>query len=101
MSLTELRLACLASPARARSLLTVRAAISSAVSSDSPRFFSPLLMCSYWRSRLAFHAFCGIWTSLQLESVVVIANYPTTVRPKRRFTLVAEVAGQLLVEDDG
>ena len=43
MSSIELRLACLASPARARSLLTVRAAISSAVSSLSPRFFEAFL----------------------------------------------------------
>ena len=36
-----------ASPERARSLLTVRAAISSALSSDRPCFRNPSLMCSY------------------------------------------------------
>ena len=41
----------LASPFRARSLFTVRAAISSAVSSDSPRSRAESLMCSYWRAR--------------------------------------------------
>ena len=38
------------SPARARCLLTVRAAISSA--RGLPRFSSDSLMCSYWRLRL-------------------------------------------------
>jgi hypothetical protein len=37
----------LASPDRARSLFTVRAAISLARFVDVPRFFSPSLMCSY------------------------------------------------------
>jgi len=36
-----------ASPARARSLFTVRAAISSARSVDAPRSFALFLMCSY------------------------------------------------------
>ncbi len=55
--------AFLASPARARSLFTVRAAISSAASSERPRSFRPSLMCSYCRSRLALHALCGIGPS--------------------------------------
>src|SRR6266513_2598764 len=63
MSWVELRLACLASPARARSLLTVRAAISSAVSSFSPRSRRPSLMWSYWRSRLSLQASCGMGAS--------------------------------------
>jgi len=37
------------SPACARSLLTVRAAISFARLVEAPRFFSPSLMCSYCR----------------------------------------------------
>jgi hypothetical protein len=45
------------SPARARCLLTVRAAISSARSSERPSSFSDSLMCRYWRSRLLLHAF--------------------------------------------
>src|SRR3954452_18636536 len=60
MSLVEDRLAVFASPARARSLFTVRAAISSAVSSSSPRSSRPSLMWSYWRSRLLLQACCGI-----------------------------------------
>src|SRR5438874_5508691 len=60
MSRSEVRLASVASPARARSLLTVRAAISSAVSSLLPRSSRPSLMCSYWRSRLALHRLCGM-----------------------------------------
>ena len=52
----ELRLDSAASPARARSLFTVRAAISLAVSRLSPRSRSPSLMCSYWRSRLLLQA---------------------------------------------
>src|SRR3954452_11132211 len=56
MSSVDVRLASLASPARARSLLTVRAAISSAVSSDRPSSSSPFLMWSYWRSRFLLHA---------------------------------------------
>ena len=38
-----------------RSLLTVRAAISCAVSSDLPCSSRPSLMCSYWRRRFADH----------------------------------------------
>src|SRR6185312_12574891 len=40
------------SPERARSLLTVRAAISSARSSERPCSSALSLMCSYWRARL-------------------------------------------------
>src|SRR5689334_12122868 len=57
MSSVDVLLFWSASPERARSLLTVRAAISSAVSSSRPRSSSPSLMCSYWRSRLALQAF--------------------------------------------
>src|ERR1700680_707253 len=60
MSSIDVRLASLASPARARSLLTVRAAISSARSSGCPRSSGPSLMCSYCRSRLGDHALTGI-----------------------------------------
>src|SRR5213083_2709671 len=52
MSRTDVRLAVLASPERARSLFTVRAAISSARLVLSPRCFTLALMCSYCRSRL-------------------------------------------------
>src|SRR6266511_4232017 len=65
MSSVDVRLFSLDSPRRARSLFTVRAAISSAVSSLRPRFSSPLLMCLYWRSRLSLHWFRGIAVSFQ------------------------------------
>ena len=52
MSWVEVLLAVLASPERARSLFTVRAAISSARLVLSPRCFALALMCSYCRSRL-------------------------------------------------
>src|SRR5215218_3642599 len=48
------------SPERARSLLTVRAAISFARLVDRPCFFSDSLTCSYCRSRLLLQAFCGM-----------------------------------------
>src|ERR1700751_1102859 len=51
MSCFDVRLAVLASPDRARSLFTVRAAISSARSVLSPRCLALSLMCSYCRSR--------------------------------------------------
>jgi hypothetical protein len=51
MSSVEERLAVRASPDRARSLFTVRAAISSALPVLSPRLFALSLMCSYCRSR--------------------------------------------------
>jgi len=56
----DVGLAVRASPERARSLLTVRAAIYSAVSSERPWSSRPSLMCSYWRSRLLLHACCGM-----------------------------------------
>jgi hypothetical protein len=51
MSSRESRDASRASPCRARSLFTVRAAISSARSSEAPRSRADSLMCSYWRAR--------------------------------------------------
>jgi hypothetical protein len=51
MSCFDVRLAVLASPDRARSLFTVRAAISSARLVLSPRCPALSLMCSYCRSR--------------------------------------------------
>src|SRR3954470_22188269 len=57
MSRVELRERVRDSPLRARSLLTVRAAISSARLSDAPCSFSLFLMCSYWRAR-----FVPFWT---------------------------------------
>jgi len=51
MSCVDVRLAVLASPDRARSLFTVRAAISSARLVLSPRCSALSLMCSYCRYR--------------------------------------------------
>src|ERR1700746_611845 len=51
MSCFDVRLAVLASPDRARSLFTVRAAISSARLVLWPRCSALSLMCSYCRSR--------------------------------------------------
>jgi len=64
----EERLGRRASPARARSLFTVRAAISSARSSEFPRSSNPSLMWSYWRSRVAVHLCCGIVAPLPSNS---------------------------------
>src|SRR5262245_7486389 len=52
MSRREVRLFLRASPVRARSLFTVRAAISSARLALVPRASSLFLMCSYCRSRV-------------------------------------------------
>src|SRR3954452_17762457 len=52
MSRVDVRDRCRDSPERARSLLTVRAAISSARCSERPWSFSDSLTCSYWRARL-------------------------------------------------
>src|SRR4051794_20036966 len=51
MSCVDVRERCRDSPLRARSLFTVRAAISSARSSEAPWSSSLSLMCSYWRAR--------------------------------------------------
>src|SRR3954468_13974850 len=51
MSCVEVRERVRDSPRRARSLLTVRAAISSARLSERPCCFSLCLTCSYWRAR--------------------------------------------------
>jgi hypothetical protein len=56
MSRVELRDEVRASPLLARSLFTVRAAISFARPVEAPRFFALSLMCSYWRSRLLLQA---------------------------------------------
>src|SRR5437879_5782475 len=60
MSSREEGLAVSASPWRALSLLTVRAAISSATSLLSPRSRSPSFTCSYWRSRFCDQASWGM-----------------------------------------
>src|SRR5687767_9959284 len=52
MSRVDVRERCRDSPERARSLFTVRAAISSARSSERPCSLALCLTCSYWRARL-------------------------------------------------
>src|SRR4029079_18386313 len=86
MSSRESRDDSLASPWRARSLLTVRAAISSAVSSAFPPARRESLMCSYCRARLL---------------PFFTPRGGTVFAPSFRFVVVARVPGrsaaQLLV----
>jgi hypothetical protein len=56
MSRVDERDAVLASPERARSLLTVAAATCFARFVEAPRFLALSLMCSYCRSRFSLHA---------------------------------------------
>src|SRR3954462_2425316 len=106
MSSVDVRLASLASPERARSLFTVRAAISSATSSPRPRSSRPSLMCSYWRSRLSFHACWGIVASA-LCSALPTFGVPTQtggmrpLRPGDAHQLEHLVAaGDVVLADD-
>src|SRR2546421_1081795 len=63
MSPVEVLLARRDSPVRARSLFTVRAAISSATPGGRPRVRRPSFTCWYCRSRLLPQACCGIGAS--------------------------------------
>ena len=69
MSSVDVRERVRDSPERARSLLTVRAAISSALDSLAPCDFSLALMCSYWRARLlpGFTPLGGIFSSFSSD----------------------------------
>src|SRR5215210_8354709 len=60
MSCRDVRDDSFASPVRARSLFTVRAAISLAFSVEAPCFLTLSLTCSYCRSRLLLQAFWGM-----------------------------------------
>src|SRR3954469_15541011 len=60
MSCRDVRDDSFASPLRARSLFTVRAAISLAFSVEAPCFLTLSLTCSYCRSRLLLQAFWGM-----------------------------------------
>ena len=55
-----------ASPLRARSLLTVLAAISFARFVEAPPFFALSLMCSYCRSLFELQAFWGMRFSFRM-----------------------------------
>jgi hypothetical protein len=72
MSLADARLAVFASPERARSLFTVRAAVSAVWPVLSPRCFALALMCSYCRSR------CGwiLWACQLLPVTATGASSP-------------------------
>jgi hypothetical protein len=72
----------LASPLRARSLLTVRAAISSALSSDEPRSRSESLMCSYCRARFVPFLVPRGGIAYLLRSPVTLVAYPGITRPQ-------------------
>ena len=77
MSLVEVRELARDTPLRARSLLTVRAAISSARLSDAPLLRSLSLMCSYWRSRLLpFFTSQGVATSDHSLAVSMLCVLP-------------------------
>src|SRR4051794_36189609 len=84
MSLTEVLDRVRDSPLRARSLLTVRAAISSARDSDAPRSRAESLTCSYWRPRLLFFLTPAGGMSLHLPVVVVALPLPGLGPAKRR-----------------
>jgi hypothetical protein len=81
MSRVEVLLAVLASPERARSLFTVRAAISSARLVLPPRCFALALMCSYYRSRLGLDPLGTAATSSYRHSRSrVLAPLPCALR---------------------
>src|SRR3954454_9428183 len=94
MSRREVRDDSLASPLRARSLLTVRAAISLAFLVDAPCSFSLSTMCSYCRSRLALHAL-GI-----ASSSVGLPSERCRARPDGKRGLVLDVVlGRVRVDE--
>src|SRR3954470_19175302 len=93
MSPRELRDDVFASPDRARSLLTVRAAISFARFVDAPCSFSLSTMCSYWRSRLALQAFCG----MSLLSLVPLARTHTAPLQSARSRCYARAVATILL----
>jgi hypothetical protein len=70
-SFVEVRDAVFDSPERARSLLTVRAAISFARPLEAPRFSALSFTCSYWRARLVpfFTPAGGIYGLLVVASL--------------------------------
>src|SRR6476619_2629920 len=109
MSSRESRDDSLASPWRARSLLTVRAAISSAVSSDFPSSRRESLMCSYCRARLlpfftprggtVFAPFRGRWSDAGrsvAELLVPLVLRLVAVAVERVLRVVHGVAGLVL-----
>src|SRR3954454_24666502 len=77
MSWVDVREAVRDSPERARSLLTVRAAISSARPVEAPRSFALSLMCSYWRARFVpFFTPLGGMCRPSLESIASSRGFP-------------------------
>src|SRR4051812_39557162 len=96
MSSRERRDDVFASPARARSLLTVRAAISFARFVDAPCSCSLSLMCSYCRSRFALQAF-GIGDLLE---TLPSRKLPRERGRKRQAGLVLDVVlGRVRVDE--
>src|SRR3954464_7891119 len=87
MSVRERREDSFASPERARSLLTVRAAISFAFFFGVPRSSRLSSMCSYWRSRFFDHA-CGMRTTSFGGGT---GDTPLAVTPLRLEGLVLDV----------
>src|SRR5437763_2924359 len=76
------------SPERARSLFTVRAAISFARFVERPCFFSESLMCSYCRSRLLLHADCGISNPPKLDDGHLYAHFRRALFQRRILDVV-------------
>src|SRR4051812_8750245 len=90
MSEVEVRLLVFDSPERALSLFTVRAAISLARLSLSPRFLALSLMCSYCRSRLGLDPRGMVPTSLNW---LFSSGLPGTPEPTRHETGRARETG--------
>src|SRR5690606_4732576 len=98
MSCVEERLLSLASPCCARSLLTVRAAISSARPAlRPPRLRTLSLMCWYWRSRLLLHLLCGISFSLKVFRDGILREWPTPCSASFDAAPSARMVGSLPV----
>jgi hypothetical protein len=93
MSWVEVRLAEFDSPERARSLFTVRAAISFARLLLSPRLLALASMCLYCRSRLGLDPRGIPDTSLAAQRVLLRTHLRERRYPPRRVPCVAVLPG--------
>src|SRR5687768_1473487 len=86
------------SPERARSLFTVRAAISSARSVEAPRSLALSLMCSYWRARFVpfFTPRGGIASSFGLLPLSYPERCWTNARTARYASLRRRLRSRLI-----
>src|SRR4051812_28551883 len=99
MSSREVRDDVFASPERARSLLTVRAAISLARFVEAPCSFSLSTMCSYWRSRLLLQAFWGMGVPSSDGCPREMPRRPSIKRPLVLDVVLGGVLVGQLVDD--